>query len=108
MISQVHLPDKVIALFIIVAVVSVAVLAIIGFSVWKVSKRMGLANSAAGCLGIFVPILLVILVIWGLVVFNQHQPLPVEQYQPDVIPRYEQEMQQEMEMEMQSMNLRED
>lgn len=106
MISQVHLPDKVIAIFIIVAVVSVAVLAIIGFSVRRVSKRMGLANSTAGCLGIFVPILLVIFVIWGLLIFDQHQPLPVEQYQPNDIPQYEQEMQQEMEM--QSMNLRED
>ncbi|TWU54747.1 hypothetical protein Poly51_34660 [Rubripirellula tenax] len=106
MISQVHLPDKVIAFFIIVAVVSVAVLVIIGFSVRKASKRMGLANSIADCLGIFVPILLVIFLIGGLLIFDQNQPLPVEQYQPNDIPQYEQEMQQEMEM--QSMNLRED
>ncbi len=106
MISQVHLPDKVIAFFIIVAVVSVAVLVIIGFSVRKASKKMGLANSIAGCLGIFVPILLVIFVIWGLFIFDQHQRLPVEKYQPDDIPLYEQEMQQEMGM--QPKNLRED
>ena len=67
---------------------------------------MGLANSTAGCLGISVPILLVIFVIRGLFVFDQHQRRPVEQYQPDDIPQYEQEMQKEMEM--QPMNLRED
>ncbi len=31
---------------------------------------MGLANSTAGCLGIFVPILLVIFVIWGLLILT--------------------------------------
>ncbi len=101
MISQVFLPGKVITFFIIVAVVSVTVLAVIGFSVRKVSKRMGLANSTSGCLAILVPILLVILVVWGLF----HQSQPVEQYQPDDMPQYEQEMQQEIEM--QQMKLRE-
>jgi hypothetical protein len=99
MISQVYLPDKLIFIFEIAAVVSVAVLALIGFSVWKVSKKTGLANSTSGCLAILVPILLAILVVWGLYIFDQHQSRPVEPFQPDGLPEYEQEMRKEMEMQ---------
>lgn len=93
MISQVALPTGFLLFLAIAAVVSVAVLATIGFAIWKVSKRMGLANSTSGCLVIAAPIL-VIFLIWGMVTFGQHQHQPAGLYPPDDLPQYEQEMQQ--------------
>jgi amino acid transporter len=99
MISQVALPDGAFRIIVIAVVVSVAVLAMIGFSVRKTSKKMGLTDSTAGCLAIFVPILLVILAVWGLSIFNQYQSPSVEPHQPEDLPQYEQEMRQELEMQ---------